>query len=151
GLRRSSMPRVEVSQRVADALEWAGLSHLAARNARQLSGGEKQRVALARARVLSPRLLLLDEPVASMDYESRERTYVLIQRLRSEGMAVIVTSHELQRLASLGNLHLHLHAGALLWDFDYPGHGVGAADETAGATLLRDDSRLTVMQTETKR
>jgi tungstate transport system ATP-binding protein len=75
-------------------LAWAGLTHLAERNAKRLSGGEKQRVALTRARILKPKLLLLDEPVANMDLESREQTMTLIQRLKFEGITTIVTSHE---------------------------------------------------------
>jgi tungstate transport system ATP-binding protein len=113
GLRRAGMPRAQVATRVADTLAWAGLSHLAERNARVLSGGERQRVALARARVLSPSVLLLDEPVASMDQESRERTYFLIERLKGEGMGVVVTSHELHGIAALADLHLNLHDAEL--------------------------------------
>lgn len=113
GLHRAGVTRVEARKRVAETLKWAGLEHLSERNARQLSGGEKQRVALARARILSPRLLLLDEPTASMDQEARERTYFLIQRLRSEDMAVVIASHELERLMPLGDVHLHLHNGEL--------------------------------------
>ncbi len=113
GLHRAGVARAEARQRVIETLSWAGLEHLSERNARQLSGGEKQRVALARARILSPRLLLLDEPTASMDREARERTYFLIQRLRSEDMAVLIASHELERLVPLGDVHLHLHDGEL--------------------------------------
>ncbi len=113
GLRRAGVARAEARKHVAETLTWAGLEHLSERNARQLSGGEKQRVALARARILSPRLLLLDEPTASMDQEARERTYFLIQRLRSEDMAVVIASHELERLMPLGDVHLHLHKGQL--------------------------------------
>jgi tungstate transport system ATP-binding protein len=113
GLHRAGVTRAEARKRVAATLTWAGLEHLSQRNARQLSGGEKQRVALARARILSPRLLLLDEPTASMDQEARERTYFLIQRLRSEDMAVVIASHELERLMPLGDVHLHLHKGEL--------------------------------------
>ena len=52
GLRQAGLRKTELRERVDRALDWAGLSHLAARNARQLSGGEKQRVALTRAREL---------------------------------------------------------------------------------------------------
>ncbi len=108
GLRHSGLGRQEIRQRVATGLAWAGLSHLAGRNARQLSGGEKQRVALTRARMLSPRLLLLDEPTANMDIESREQTILLIQRLRQEGISTIVTTHEPRVANSIGDAHLHL-------------------------------------------
>ncbi len=108
GLRRTDLPRAEVRVKVQEALEWAGLAQLAARNARRLSGGEKQRVGLARARVLSPKLLLLDESLANLDHVSRDRTFLLIRRLRSEGLSILVTSHEPQVSATLGDEHRHL-------------------------------------------
>jgi molybdenum cofactor guanylyltransferase len=108
GLRRSGLKRLQVDEKVEQALEWANLSNLATRNARQLSGGEKQRVALTRARVLSPRLLLLDEPLANMDINAREQTIDLIQRLKSEGVSTIVTSHEPHISNLIGDEHRHL-------------------------------------------
>ncbi len=120
GLRRAGLPHTEVRAKVKEALAWAGLAHIAQRNARQLSGGEKQRVALARARIISPRVLLLDEPTASMDHESRERTYFLIQRLKSKDIGVVITSHELHYISSVGDVRFHLHQGKLHNDFDFP-------------------------------
>ena len=108
GLRRSGLKQAQVDEKVDQALQWAQLSKLAARNARQLSGGEKQRVALTRARVLSPRLLLLDEPLANMDINAREQTIHLIQRLKSEGVSTIVTSHEPYISTLIGDEHRHL-------------------------------------------
>ncbi|EIJ41094.1 ABC-type cobalt transport system, ATPase component [Beggiatoa alba B18LD] len=120
GLRQLSLPRQTVLTKVKQALAWAELEHLANRHARQLSGGEKQRVALTRARVLSPRLLLLDEPTASMDKTAKEQTYSLIRRLVAENVSVILTSHELENhvpfndssLWSLeaGQLSIHAHS-----------------------------------------
>lgn len=108
GLRHSGLGKQEIRRRVEAGLAWAGLTHLAGRNARELSGGEKQRVALTRARILSPCLLLLDEPTANMDIESREQTVQLIQRLKREGVSSIVTTHEPQVANSIGDAHLHL-------------------------------------------
>ena len=108
GLRRSGLKRLQVDEQVNQALEWAKLSSLAHRNARQLSGGEKQRVALTRARVLSPRLLLLDEPLANLDINAREQTIDLILRLKSEGISSIVTSHEPYISSLIGDEHRHL-------------------------------------------
>jgi tungstate transport system ATP-binding protein len=113
GLRGLGLSRAQVAERVQRALEWAGLSHLAGRNARELSGGEKQRVALTRALVLTPRVLLLDEPFSGLDEESRSRTGFLIQRLKSEQVGVVVTSHELLPLTGIADEHLELRAGRL--------------------------------------
>jgi len=108
GLRHARLPREQIQARVQQALEWAGLTHLAGRNARHLSGGEKQRVALSRAQVLVPRLLLLDEPLANMDQAAREHAVFLIRRLKSEGISSIVTSHEPNIATLLGDDHRHL-------------------------------------------
>ncbi len=112
-LRYARLPREQIQARVSQALEWAGLEHLAGRHARRLSGGEKQRVALTRAWVLAPRVLLLDEPLASLDHESRERTYFLIERLKSSQIALVITGHDRQWLLALGDVHTHLHAGQI--------------------------------------
>jgi tungstate transport system ATP-binding protein len=114
GLRGLGLAHAQITERVERALEWAGLSQLAGRNARELSGGEKQRVALTRALVLTPRVLLLDEPFAGLDEESRHRTGFLIQRLKSDQVGVVVTSHELPPLTGIADEHLDLCAGRLV-------------------------------------
>lgn len=108
GLRRAGASHKDIDAKVDSALNWAGLLPLAGRNARTLSGGEKQRVALTRARVLSPKLLLLDEPVANMDMESREQTIGLVRRLRDEGISTIVTTHEPRIAQLIGDRQRHL-------------------------------------------
>lgn len=113
GLRHRGVARAERRQRVAEALAWSGLESVAERNARTLSGGERQRVALARARVLSPALLLLDEPTANLDREARERTRFLIRRVLSEGTGLVVTSHEGNIGADLDGRHVAIDAGRI--------------------------------------
>lgn len=100
-------------QRIRTALEWAGLTQLAETRAKTLSGGEYQRVALARAWLRQPRILLLDEPTANMDRESRRRTIDLLQQLRDDGMALLIASHDPECFASVVNEHLNLSAGRL--------------------------------------
>lgn len=117
GLRVASVPKVQIEDKVTDALNWARLDHLTHRNAKRLSAGEKQRVGLARARILNPRILILDEPTANMDLQSRIATYQLIQQLRDDGIAVVIASHDRFGLEPLVDRHLQL-AGAKLVTVD---------------------------------
>lgn len=113
GLQRQGLNRKTTATRVQEALAMISLEPLAQRNCRELSGGEKQRVAIARAWVLSPRLMLLDEPVANLDKHSRHQCYNLINQLQNHGIGVILTSHDpLLRHLRLSR-HIHLYRGNL--------------------------------------
>ena len=113
GLRAARLSGTERRTRIAEALGRVDLARLAGANARTLSGGERQRVALARAWVLQPRVMLLDEPTANMDRESREQTWFLLRRLRGDRLCVMVATHDTQAIATLPDVHLHLDEGRL--------------------------------------
>jgi len=85
-------------------LELLGIGHLLARRPRDLSGGEKQRVAIGRALLASPRLLLLDEPLAALDAARKAEIMPYLERLRDETkIPMVYVSHsvaEVMRLAS---------------------------------------------------
>lgn len=87
---------------VADLTARLGIDAFGRTPVRRLSGGQKQRLALAAALVGDPQVLFLDEPSAGLDPQSRHIVFDLIQELRAEGMAIILTTHLLddaQRLA----------------------------------------------------
>ncbi len=113
GLRRHGMYRKAARAMATDALQRAGLAHLQQRSGKQLSGGERQRVALLRAWVLSPRLLLLDEPVASMDERARHTTLFLVRWLLQDGVSLVITAHEPRLFAPLADRHIRLQHGEL--------------------------------------
>lgn len=122
GLKHRKHSRAAYHKLVDEAMNWAGLSGMAQRHARQLSGGEKQRLALARAYVTDPDVMLMDEPTANMDQASRIQTYQLIQQLKERGISILISSHEQEQIESLGDIHMNLAAGKLFTEtFTQPG------------------------------
>jgi tungstate transport system ATP-binding protein len=113
GLRVRGLPKDDVTQRVAMAMDWAGVTHLRAQPSHTLSGGERQRVALARARILAPKLLLLDEPTANLDGPAREQVIALIPTLIEEGRSVIMVCHDRDLIALPDVQRLKLREGRL--------------------------------------
>jgi cell division transport system ATP-binding protein len=77
-------------------LSWVGLSRQEAQLPPELSGGERQRAALARAIILSPDVILADEPTGNIDWEMSQRLLSLLVELNRMGKAVLVATHDLQ-------------------------------------------------------
>ena len=80
----------------------------------QLSGGQQQRVAIARALAMQPRILLFDEPTSSLDPELVGEVLESMKQLASEGMTMIVVTHEMGFAREVGNRILFLHEGRIL-------------------------------------
>lgn len=100
----NSWSPAERNQRVDELLELVGLQAQADRKATQLSGGQAQRVALARALAPRPTVLLLDEPLASLDRALREHlTEVLATTLRATGTTAIHVTHDQDEAFALGH------------------------------------------------
>jgi tungstate transport system ATP-binding protein len=97
--------------RTRAVLERVGLAHRAGDSARLLSGGERQRLALARAWAVRPRLLLLDEPTASLDPSATEAVERIIREIRTEGAKVLMTTHNLGQATRLADDIIFLAAG----------------------------------------
>ena len=113
GLRFSSLNNQQRCESVKEAIEWAGLSNVAKIQAKTLSGGVQQRVAFTRAWILKPKVLLLDEPMSNMDYESRKQTFLLLKKVKSTGMSLVITSHFLNYFDDLADQHFRLMNGVL--------------------------------------
>jgi len=113
GLRFTSLNRKQIRELVKEALEWAGLANVAKNQAKTLSGGVQQRVAFTRAWILNPKVLLLDEPLANMDIESREQALDLLKRMKSDGMSIVITSHDANIIDGLIDSHFSLSDGKL--------------------------------------
>lgn len=84
----------ELGGRATELLDDLGVGALAAARPDRLSGGERQRVALARALLLSPPLLIVDEPTASLDRASADEVVAQLLALRDDGVALLVASHD---------------------------------------------------------
>jgi len=96
GLENLGMPRTEIYQRVQAALDMLEISHLSDRDTFTLSGGEKQKVALAGVLAMRPSILLLDEPLASLDPASAWDSLNTIRLLANQGMTVLLVEHRVE-------------------------------------------------------
>jgi ABC-type Mn2+/Zn2+ transport system ATPase subunit len=85
---------------VMGTLDQLGIADLAARHIRDLSGGQQQRMFLARALVRRPQLLLLDEPTSGVDVRTRHEVLHLLADLNHDGLAVVLTTHDLNGVAA---------------------------------------------------
>lgn len=93
-------------------VEMLGLEPLLRRRPGRLSGGEKQRVAIGRALLASPRLLLLDEPLASLDAQRKDEVLHYLGRLRGRmAIPVIYVSHQPEEIVALADAVVHIQAG----------------------------------------
>ncbi|HMA73783.1 MAG TPA: molybdenum ABC transporter ATP-binding protein [Xanthobacteraceae bacterium] len=106
-----------------------GIGHLLARRPGRLSGGERQRVAIGRALLSSPRLLLMDEPLAALDDERRREVLSLIERLRDAfGVPIVYVSHDVDEVARLASRVVVIDDGRVV--------AVGAVDEVFGPSQV---------------
>ncbi len=88
------VPRRKRNALAMEYLERLGLKEWAHHMPNELSGGQKQRVAIARAIITKPRIILADEPTGALDSRTSEEVMTLLEQLNSEGMTIIVVTHE---------------------------------------------------------
>ncbi len=96
GLENLGMPREEIFERADEALKFLRITELRDRETFNLSGGEKQKVALAGVLAMRPSILLLDEPLASLDPASAPDTLDTVRFLADQGMTVLMVEHRVE-------------------------------------------------------
>ena len=112
GLKRDAVPLAERTRRVREMLDMVEMSTFAKRKPHQLSGGQRQRVALARALVKSPKVLLLDEPLAALDKRLREQTQFELMNIQDQlGITFVVVTHDQEEAMTLSTRIAVMDAG----------------------------------------
>ena len=147
GQKRTPPARRKVA--LEQAVELLGIGHLMQRKPQALSGGERQRVAIARALATSPRLLLMDEPLAALDAQRKAEVLPYLEKLhRTLDIPVLYVSHSIDEVARLAEHLVLLQDGAvraqgrtdeLIVRLDLPlAHGDAAATVIEGTVLQHD-------------
>lgn len=114
GLRMAGWSDESINERVAEVLSWVGLPGYEDRAVGNLSGGEQQRVALARALAPNPRMLMLDEPVGSLDRGLRERLVGELRRLFvRRGITTLYVTHDQEEAFGLADRIVIMRDGAV--------------------------------------
>lgn len=115
GLRAAGLPGKEIRNRTGAILDRLGLSGLAHRQARKLSGGEAQRAVLARGLVLETPILLLDEPTSFLDESFRPLLFEELRRANSErGVTIVMATHDMRFISSLAQEVIYLEEGKVI-------------------------------------
>ena len=113
-LEAQKLPRSQIEVRVAELLRLTRISHLSSRYPKQLSGGEKQRVALARALAHWPKVLLLDEPLSSLDLQTAKYLRTELRRLQKElGITTIYVTHDLDEAEEVADRIAVINDGSI--------------------------------------
>ena len=130
GLRLRKLALPEIDRRTAQMLEDLELAKYCHKMPHELSGGQKQRVAFGRALIVQPMLLLLDEPFASLDPETRSNMQALFKRLTAEhGITSLFVTHDLKEALKMGDRLGYMERGKL--DL-FPDYAAFAADVRTG-------------------
>ncbi len=122
GLENLAVPIEEILERVENTLHFLGIEDLKDRETFSISGGEKQKVALAGVLAMQPRILLLDEPLASLDPASAQEALQLFRKLADDGIAVLIVEHRVEDVLSIHpETVLYMDRGELIYHGDVDG------------------------------
>ncbi len=119
GLRTDSRFAKDEARKVAlKALGEVGLGNKARNPSHFLSGGEKRRLAIASVMALGRRTLILDEPYSNLDYPGVKSVNALVEKLKADGMTIVILTHELEKCMGLADRFIVLDKGKLVFDGD---------------------------------
>ncbi|WP_439593498.1 amino acid ABC transporter ATP-binding protein [Microbacterium sp.] len=118
-------PRAEAQTHAKQLLEWVRLEGKESTYPRQLSGGQQQRAAIARALAMRPKVMLFDEPTSALDPETVGEVLSVMRRLASEGLTMIVVTHEIEFAREVADRVVFMDDGRIV--------EVGAADQVLDA------------------
>jgi len=125
---RFDVPSRHDHQVAAECLAMLGIAHLLKRDYTEISGGERQLALIARALAQEPKLLVMDEPTASLDFGNQIRVLEQIDALRDQGMAVLMSTHQPEHARRVADRIALLDGGRLL--------AVGLPQDMAAAPRL---------------
>jgi len=108
------LPRARALAR--EKLEFVGLAHRTGQRAESLGGPDRKRLELAKALAMNPRLLLLDEVMAGLNLVEIEAVIAMIQKVREQGVSILVIEHVMKAIRSLSDRLLVLHHGEKIAD-----------------------------------
>ncbi|MBN8868659.1 MAG: ABC transporter ATP-binding protein [Solirubrobacterales bacterium] len=117
GLKHAKAARSEIDRRVGEIMDLMEIRDMGDRRPAQLSGGQQQRVALARALVMQPKVLLLDEPLGSLDYKLRKSMQFELKRIHGEvGATFIYVTHDQEEAMTMSDRIVILNRGRIEQD-----------------------------------
>jgi lipopolysaccharide export system ATP-binding protein len=117
-LETCKMSKAERAVRLQYFLEELDLTALAGSKAYTLSGGEKRRLEITRALVTSPKLLLLDEPLAGIDPIAQYEVSKIVRRLKDRGLGILITDHSAREMLKLVDRAYLIHKGEVVYEGD---------------------------------
>mgnify|MGYP001809859769 CR=1 FL=1 len=164
GLKQDGLPKARIRDKVRDVLDLVQMSRFGSRKPDQLSGGQRQRVALARCLAKEPKVLLLDEPLAALDRQLRERTQLELVGIQERvGITFVMVTHDQGEAMTMSSRIAVMNAGCLeqvgtpVEIYEYPGTRfvadfIGAANLFEGVVVseARDMLVVTCPELETE-
>lgn len=104
---------INFSKRIKEIIEWVGLKNMNEKKIEQLSEGQRQKVIIARALICRPKILIADEPMKSLDEETRNKLYFLLKSINKLGTTIIMTDKENSMVRNIGSNFYTLVNGEL--------------------------------------